>query len=91
MFGGSENVKGRFMDHVEQLGPTYLNGTTNENRTNYFETVPVSTLDRMLFIESDPHGAFLQLESAKRFWTCNEASCRMSCANMRTSPTASLT
>jgi zinc protease len=58
MFGGSENVKGRFMDHVEQLGATDLNGTTNEDRTNYFETVPVSTLDRILFIESDRMGHF---------------------------------
>jgi zinc protease len=58
MFGGSENVKGRFIDHVEQLGATNLNGTTNEDRTNYFETVPVSTLDRILFIESDRMGHF---------------------------------
>src|SRR5215210_8773335 len=58
MFGGSENVKGRFIDHVEQLGATNLNGTTNEDRTNYFETVPVSALDRILFIESDRMGHF---------------------------------
>ncbi|HYP09770.1 MAG TPA: pitrilysin family protein [Bryobacteraceae bacterium] len=58
MFGGSENVKGRFIDHVEQLGATNLNGTTSEDRTNYFETVPVTTLDRILFIESDRMGHF---------------------------------
>jgi zinc protease len=58
MFGGSENVKGRFIDYVEQMGATDLNGTTNEDRTNYFETVPVSALDRILFIESDRMGHF---------------------------------
>ena len=58
MFGGSENVKGRYIDQVEQHGATDLNGTTNEDRTNYFETVPVSTLDRILFIESDRMGHF---------------------------------
>lgn len=58
MFGGSENVKGRYIDYVERLGATDLNGTTNQDRTNYFETVPVSALDRVLFLESDRMGHF---------------------------------
>ena len=58
MFGGSENVKGRFIDQLQEIGGTGVNGTTNEDRTNYFETVPVSALDRVLFLESDRMGHF---------------------------------
>ncbi|MBV9744345.1 MAG: insulinase family protein, partial [Acidobacteriia bacterium] len=56
MFGGSEHFKQRYVDAVERLGATDLNGTTNEDRTNYFETVPVSALDRVLWLESDRMG-----------------------------------
>jgi len=38
------------------VGATDLNGTTNEDRTNYFETVPVSSLDLVLWLESDRMG-----------------------------------
>ncbi|WP_180539037.1 M16 family metallopeptidase [Nevskia soli] len=58
MFGGSENAKGRYIDYVERLGATDLNGTTAEDRTNYFETVPVAAFDRVLFLESDRMGHF---------------------------------
>jgi zinc protease len=58
MFGGSENVKGRYVDAMERVGATDLNGTTNSDRTNYFETVPVSALDYALFLESDRMGHF---------------------------------
>ena len=56
MFGGSEHYKGRYVDTIERLGATDLNGTTNEDRTNYFETVPVSALDTVLWLESDRMG-----------------------------------
>jgi zinc protease len=36
MFGGSEHFKGRYLDAMERIGATDLNGTTNEDRTNYF-------------------------------------------------------
>ncbi len=58
MFGGSENAKGRYIDYVERLGATDLNGTTADDRTNYFETVPVAAFDRVLFLESDRMGHF---------------------------------
>src|SRR5438128_3639075 len=45
MFGGSEHLKTRYIDAMERVGATDLNGTTNEDRTNYFETVPTSALD----------------------------------------------
>ena len=59
MFGGSENVKDRIINVFERVGATDLNGTTNEDRTNYFETVPVNALDYTLFVESDRMGHLL--------------------------------
>src|SRR5215467_6053626 len=59
MFGGSENVKDRIINVFERIGATDLNGTTNEDRTNYFETVPVDALDYTLFVESDRMGHLL--------------------------------
>jgi zinc protease len=56
MFGGSEHFKQRYIDAVERVGATDLNGTTSEDRTNFFETVPVSALDYVLWLESDRMG-----------------------------------
>src|SRR5438045_8900804 len=61
MFGGSENLKGRYIDAMERVGATDLNGTTNNDRTNYFENVPTSALDYTLWMESDRMG-FLTLD-----------------------------
>jgi len=58
MFGGSENVKGRYIEAMEKVGATNLNGTTSEDRTNYFENVPTSAVDYALFAESDRMGHF---------------------------------
>ena len=59
MFGGSENVKTTYINAFEKIGATDLNGTTNNDRTNFFETVPVSALDYTLFLESDRMGHLL--------------------------------
>jgi zinc protease len=58
MFGGSEHIHDRYIETMERVGATDLNGTTNEDRTNYFENVPVSALDYALFAESDRMGHF---------------------------------
>src|SRR3984885_3737623 len=58
MFGGSEHLPGSYIEAMEHIGATDLNGTTNEDRTNYFENVPVSALDYALFAESDRMGHF---------------------------------
>ena len=58
MFGGSEHLPGSYIEAMERIGATDLNGTTNEDRTNYFENVPVSALDYALFAESDRMGHF---------------------------------
>jgi len=59
MFGGSEHAKGRYIDAMEKIGATDLNGTTNNDRTNYFENVPTSALDYTLWMESDRMGFLL--------------------------------
>jgi zinc protease len=56
MFNGSENFNDDYFKAVEPIGATDLNGTTNEDRTNYFQNVPVSALDRILWLESDRMG-----------------------------------
>ena len=59
MFGGSEHAPGRYIDAMERIGATDLNGTTNPDRTNYFEDVPTSALDLTLWMESDRMGHLL--------------------------------
>ena len=53
MFKGSENVgSGEHFMLVFNNGGN-MNGTTNEDRTNYFEVLPANQLDLVLFLESD--------------------------------------
>lgn len=59
MFQGSENSPGDYLNLMEKVGATSLNGTTWFDRTNYFQTVPVGALDRALFLESDRMGHML--------------------------------
>ena len=56
MFNGSEHYNDDYFKPLQQVGATDLNGTTNEDRTNYFETVPASSLDLVLWLESDRMG-----------------------------------
>jgi zinc protease len=58
MFGGSEHLQGSYIEAMERVGATDLNGTTSEDRTNYFENVPTSAVDYALFAESDRMGYF---------------------------------
>ncbi|GLU43357.1 M16 family metallopeptidase [Allomuricauda sp. NBRC 101325] len=59
MFNGSENYNTDYFQALESIGGTDLNGTTNNDRTNYFQNVPVSALDQVLFLESDRMGHLL--------------------------------
>ena len=59
MFQGSENYNDDFFRPFEKAGAIEQNGTTNTDRTNYFETVPSSALDVALWMESDRMGHFL--------------------------------
>ncbi|MDP4115344.1 MAG: pitrilysin family protein, partial [Bacteroidota bacterium] len=56
MFNGSEHYNDDYFQPMERVGATDLNGTTNNDRTNYFENVPTSALDIALFMESDRMG-----------------------------------
>src|SRR5919107_2502972 len=56
MFNGSENYDKDFFGPLERAGATDMNGTTNEDRTNYFENVPTNALDLVLWMESDRMG-----------------------------------
>src|SRR3982751_1989941 len=56
MFNGSENYNDDYFKAVEPIGATDLNGTTSNDRTNYFQNVPVSALDQILWLESDRMG-----------------------------------
>ncbi|KUO66857.1 MAG: peptidase M16 [Lutibacter sp. BRH_c52] len=59
MFNGSENFKDDYFQALERIGGTDVNGTTNSDRTNYFQNVPVAALDQVLFLESDRMGHLL--------------------------------
>ncbi|HEX2163334.1 MAG TPA: pitrilysin family protein, partial [Thermoanaerobaculia bacterium] len=59
MFNGSEHYDTDYFRGLEDIGATDVNGTTNEDRTNYFQNVPTPALDRVLFLESDRMGHLL--------------------------------
>jgi len=59
MFQGSENHSGEFFEPFELVGATDQNGTTNSDRTNYFQNVPTTALDMALWMESDRMGHLL--------------------------------
>ena len=67
MFQGSENVGDE--EHfkiVSESGGT-LNGTTNRDRTNYFETVPSNQLETVLWLEADRMGFLLDAVTQEKF------------------------
>ena len=55
-FNGSEHYPHGFREAMDDLGANNRNGTTNEDRTNFFEDVPVSALERTLYLEADRMG-----------------------------------
>lgn len=67
MFQGSDNVADeQHFKIVSDAGGT-LNGTTNRDRTNYFETVPSNQLEKMLWLEADRMGFLLDAVTQKKF------------------------
>ena len=59
MFNGSENYDGEYFAPFQEVGATGMNGTTNTDRTNYFQTVPTTALDLAMWMESDRMGHLL--------------------------------
>jgi len=71
-FQGSDNVADeQHFALITESGGT-LNGTTNTDRTNYFETVPNNQLERMLWLEADRMGFFLDAVTSEKFETQRE-------------------
>ncbi|NZA24781.1 insulinase family protein [Luteimonas sp. SJ-92] len=59
MFQSSEHHEGEYFTPFELVGATDMNGTTNSDRTNYFQNVPTTALDMALWMESDRMGHLL--------------------------------
>jgi zinc protease len=59
MFNGTENFDDEYFKPFELVGATNMNGTTNFDRTNYFQNVPKTALDMALWMESDRMGHLL--------------------------------
>lgn len=67
MFQGSDNVGDeQHFKIVTEAGGT-LNGTTNTDRTNYFETVPSNQLEKMIWLEADRMGFLLDAVTQRKF------------------------
>lgn len=70
MFQGSKNAPGEYFSYAEKAGANLfaggVNGTTNQDRTNYFATVPSANLENLLWLESDRLATLLDaLDQAK--------------------------
>jgi zinc protease len=68
MFEGSEHHNKGYFPPLQQAG-ALLNGSTNADRTNYWEVVPTSAIDLALWMESDRMGYLLPALTKERFET----------------------
>lgn len=67
MFEGSDHVKsGEHFKIVSAAGGS-MNGTTDQDKTHYFETVPANELEKMLWLESDRMGFLLDAVTPEKF------------------------
>jgi len=67
MFEGSDHVADKqHFKIVTESGGT-LNGSTNTDRTNYYETVPSNQLEKMLWLESDRMGFLMNAVTQQKF------------------------
>lgn len=66
LFQGSKHVgEDKHFDTLKNIGASGVNGTTNPDRTNYFEVVPSHQLETALWLESDRMGYMLPLLTQK--------------------------
>lgn len=73
MFQGSKHVpEDTYFRFLEKAGATSINGTTNTDRTNYFETVPANQLELALWLESDRMAYLLSHADEKTFQSQRE-------------------
>jgi predicted Zn-dependent peptidase len=66
MFQGSKHVaEDKHFAYLQKAGASNANGTTSEDRTNYFEVVPANRLELALWLESDRMGFLLDRPGLK--------------------------
>jgi zinc protease len=66
MFEGSEHYDHGYFQPLQQAG-AILNGSTNADRTNYWEVVPTTSLELVLWMESDRMGFLLPALTEAKF------------------------
>jgi len=67
MFQGSDNVGDeQHFKIITEAGGT-LNGSTNSDRTNYYQTIPANQLEKVLWLEADRMGFFVDSVTQKKF------------------------
>ncbi len=67
MFQGSDNVADEEHFAIVNTAGGTMNGTTNRDRTNYFETLPSNYLETALWLESDRMGFLLDAVTKEAF------------------------
>ncbi|HZH01538.1 MAG TPA: pitrilysin family protein, partial [Flavisolibacter sp.] len=67
LFQGSDNVADEQHFKIVQESGGTLNGSTDRDRTNYYQTVPSNQLEKMLWLEADRMGFFLDAVTQKKF------------------------
>lgn len=69
MFQGSDHVADEEHFKIVETAGGNMNGTTNHDRTNYFETVPKNYLETALWLEADRMGFLMDAVTQKKFET----------------------
>ncbi|MGL6258481.1 M16 family metallopeptidase [Vibrio sp. WXL210] len=67
MFQGSQHVGDQEHFRIVTEAGGSLNGTTNRDRTNYYQTVPSNQLEKILWLEADRMGFLLEAVSQRKF------------------------
>ena len=67
MFQGSDNVGDEAHFKIISQGGGTLNGSTNRDRTNYYQTLPSNQLEIALWLEADRMGFLLDAVTQKKF------------------------
>ncbi len=67
-FNESQNIpQGQWFSKLQTAGASMVNGSTNRDRTNYFQTVPKNALEMTLWMESDRMGFLLSKFNEETF------------------------
>lgn len=69
-FNESQDIpQGQWFKKLQTAGATNVNGSTNEDRTNYFEVVPKNAVEMALWMESDRMGFLVSKVNQETFVT----------------------